>query len=227
MSNCPECGKTLKQNARFCTACGYKIQNDNSFPTAGSATSCGQSYPEGSKFCNHCRSTVQVVPSAPRVIPPATLPNRPEIKKSKPRRRFQFIVITFLALLLLIAHVSYFDFFRESEVKKTLLASYELQPNDTVPIVIEYKNEVHIHIPARQLSEADSLKLYSLENVKPHQAGVQIVKAYDIDFQKTKSFSQDVEVNVNLPAEVKKAGMDFFALHQNEKTGEWTELLTF
>lgn len=100
-------------------------------------------------------------------------------------------------------------------------------PNDTVPIVIEYNNKVHINIPAGQLSAADSLKLYSLENVKPHQAGVQIVKAYDFEFQKTKSFSEDVEVNVDLQAEVKKAGMDFFALHQNEKTGEWTELLTF
>lgn len=227
MSNCPECGMTLKQNARFCTACGYKIQENNSVSAKALCASCGQSYPEGSKFCNHCGNTIEAVSREPRPQQPVILPPRTESKKSKPGRRFRFAAITLLALLLLIAHVSYFDFFREPEVKKTLLASYELLPNDTVPIVVEYNNEVRINIPAGQLSETDSLKLYSLENVKPHQAGVQIVKAYDIEFQKTKSFSEDVEVNVSLPSEVKKAGMDFFALHQNEKTGEWEELLTF
>ena len=227
MSNCPECGMTLKQNARFCTACGYKIQENNSVSAKALCASCGQSYPEGSKFCNHCGNTIEAVSREPRPQQPVVLPPRTESKKSKPGRRFRFAAITLLALLLMIAHVSYFDFFREPEVKKTLLASYELLPNDTVPIVVEYNNEVRINIPAGQLSEADSLKLYSLENVKPHQAGVQIVKAYDIEFQKTKSFSEDVEVNVSLPSEVKKAGMDFFALHQNEKTGEWEELLTF
>lgn len=227
MSNCPECGMILKQNARFCTACGYKIQDNNSVSAKALCASCGQSYPEGSKFCNHCGNTIEAVSREPRHQQPVVLPPRTESKKSKPGRRFRFAAITLLALLLLIAHVSYFDFFEEPEVKKTLLASYELLPNDTVPIVVEYNNEFRINIPAGQLSETDSLKLYSLENVKPHQAGVQIIKAYDIDFQKTKSFSEDVEVNVRLPSEVKKAGMDFFALHQNEKTGEWEELLTF
>lgn len=227
MSNCPECGMKLKQNARFCTACGYKIQDNNSVSAKALCASCGQSYPEGSKFCNHCGNTIEAVSREPRHQQPVVLPPRTESKKSKPGRRFRFAAITLLALLLLIAHVSYFDFFREPEVKKTLLASYELLPNDTVPIVVEYNNEFRINIPAGQLSETDSLKLYSLENVKPHQADVQIVKAYDIEFQKTKSFSEDVEVNVRLPSEVKKAGMDFFALHQNEKTGEWEELLTF
>lgn len=227
MSNCPECGMKLKQNARFCTACGYKIQDNNSVSAKALCASCGQSYPEGSKFCNHCGNTIEAVSREPRHQQPVVLPPRTESKKSKSGRRFRFAAITLLALLLLIAHVSYFDFFREPEVKKTLLASYELLPNDTVPIVVEYNNEFRINIPAGQLSETDSLKLYSLENVKPHQADVQIVKAYDIEFQKTKSFSEDVEVNVRLPSEVKKAGMDFFALHQNEKTGEWEELLTF
>ena len=227
MSNCPECGMKLKQNARFCTACGYKIQDNNSVSAKALCASCGQSYPEGSKFCNHCGNTIEAVSREPRHQQPVVLPPRTESKKSKPGRRFRFAAITLLALLLLIAHVSYFDFFREPEVKKTLLASYELLPNDTVPIVVEYNNEFRINIPAGQLSETDSLKLYSLENVKPHQADVQIVKAYDIEFQKTKSFSEDVEVNVSLPSEVKKAGIDFFALHQNEKTGEWEELLTF
>lgn len=227
MSNCPECGMKLKQNARFCTACGYKIQDNNSVSAKALCASCGQSYPEGSKFCNHCGNTIEAVSREPRHQQPVVLPPRTESKKSNSGRRFRFAAITLLALLLLIAHVSYFDFFREPEVKKTLLASYELLPNDTVPIVVEYNNEFRINIPAGQLSETDSLKLYSLENVKPHQAGVQIVKAYDIEFQKTKSFSEDVEVNVSLPSEVKKAGTDFFALHQNEKTGEWEELLTF
>lgn len=227
MSNCPECGMKLKQNARFCTACGYKIQDNNSVSAKALCASCGQSYPEGSKFCNHCGNTIEAVSREPRHQQPVVLPPRTESKKSKPGRRFRFAAITLLALLLLIAHVSYFDFFREPEIKKSLLASYELLPNDTVPIVVEYNNEFRINIPAGQLSETDSLKLYSLENVKPHQAGVQIVKAYDIEFQKTKSFSEDVEVNVSLPSEVKKAGMDFFALHHNEKTGEWEELLTF
>ncbi len=227
MSNCPECGMKLKQNARFCTACGYKIQDNNSVSAKALCASCGQSYPEGSKFCNHCGNTIEAVSREPRHQQPVVLPPRTESKKSKPGRRFRFAAITLLALLLLIAHVSYFDFFREPEIKKSLLASYELLPNDTVPIVVEYNNEFRINIPAGQLSETDSLKLYSLENVKPHQADVQIVKAYDIEFQKTKSFSEDVEVNVSLPSEVKKAGMDFFALHQNEKTGEWEELLTF
>ena len=155
MSNCPECGMTLKQNARFCTACGYKIQENNSVSAKALCASCGQSYPEGSKFCNHCGNTIEAVSREPRPQQPVVLPPRTESKKSKPGRRFRFAAITLLALLLMIAHVSYFDFFREPEVKKTLLASYELLPNDTVPIVVEYNNEVRINIPAGQLSEAE------------------------------------------------------------------------
>ena len=27
MDKCPKCGKKLKSNAKFCTACGYSIEN--------------------------------------------------------------------------------------------------------------------------------------------------------------------------------------------------------
>jgi hypothetical protein len=149
------------------------------------------------------------------------------VEPVKPKRWLRYIVVTLLALLLLVAHVSYFDFFREPKIKRTLIASYLLQPNDSTPLIIEYGSELKINIPVGQINQSDSLKLYSLENLRPPEAGVKFVKAYDFEFQKTKNFEENVEVNVSLPAETKTEGMDFFALHFNEKNGNWEELLSF
>ena len=231
MSNCPECGMALKQNARFCTACGHRIQQVSIVQKAESSVNlcpdCGWSQPEGSRFCNQCGSTVGGgIQTGSQIIPAQSKPDT-LVEPVKPKRWLRYIVVTLLALLLLVAHVSYFDFFREPEIKRTLIASYLLQPNDSTPLIIEYGSEVRINIPVGQINQSDSLKLYSLENLRPPEAGLQFVRAYDFEFQKTKDFKEDVEVNVSLPAETKTEGMDFFALHFNEKNGNWEELLTF
>lgn len=231
MSNCPDCGIALKQNARFCTACGYRIQQVSIVQKTESSVNlcpdCGWSQPEGSRFCNQCGSAVGGgIQTGSQIIPAQSKPDT-LVEPVKPKRWLRYIVVTLLALLLLVAHVSYFDFFREPEIKRTLIASYLLQPNDSTPLIIEYGSELRINIPVGQINQSDSLKLYSLENLRPPEAGLQFVRAYDFEFQKTKDFKEDVEVNVSLPAETKTEGMDFFALHFNEKSGNWEELLTF
>lgn len=231
MSNCPECGMALKQNARFCTACGHKIYQvspqQRPESTGNICPSCGHGQPKGSRFCNQCGNAMETGILSDSQPPRSQTNSGDKVKTSKSRRLLRYISITLFAIILLVANVSYFDFFREPAIKRTLIASYLLQPNDSTPLIIEYGSELRINIPVGQINQSDSLKLYSLENLRPPEAGLQFVRAYDFEFQKTKDFKEDVEVNVSLTAEAKTEGMNFFALHFNEENGNWEELLTF
>ena len=40
MDKCPKCGKKLKSNAKFCTACGYSIENKETKNNKNSLKRC-------------------------------------------------------------------------------------------------------------------------------------------------------------------------------------------
>ncbi len=48
--NCPKCNKPLREGAKFCTACGQKIE----ITSANSCPKCGYALKEGAKFCTKC-----------------------------------------------------------------------------------------------------------------------------------------------------------------------------
>ena len=60
--NCPKCGKELKPNAKFCGACGTRIEA----PAAGlKCPKCGKELKPGAKFCGGCGTKLEAVPTAP------------------------------------------------------------------------------------------------------------------------------------------------------------------
>lgn len=48
--NCPKCNKPLREGAKFCTACGQKIE----LTSVNSCPKCGYALKEGAKFCTKC-----------------------------------------------------------------------------------------------------------------------------------------------------------------------------
>ncbi len=53
--NCPKCKNALKETAKFCTTCGYKIDMQTGYATKSLACSgCGAPLKEGAKFCTGC-----------------------------------------------------------------------------------------------------------------------------------------------------------------------------
>jgi uncharacterized RDD family membrane protein YckC len=51
--SCPNCGKTVSPEARFCVFCGAQVKKlvkQNALP----CPECGKLIPVGSKYCNHC-----------------------------------------------------------------------------------------------------------------------------------------------------------------------------
>jgi predicted amidophosphoribosyltransferase len=57
MKNCPKCNKELKDTAKFCGGCGYKLPDATAVVETVSGASCpkcGNSLKIGAKFCGKC-----------------------------------------------------------------------------------------------------------------------------------------------------------------------------
>lgn len=52
--NCPKCNKPLREGAKFCTACGQKIEVKVEPATVNACPECGASLKQGAKFCTRC-----------------------------------------------------------------------------------------------------------------------------------------------------------------------------
>jgi len=46
---CPECASPVKDGAKFCAICGFRLSGDYRY-----CTECGSENPAGSKFCHAC-----------------------------------------------------------------------------------------------------------------------------------------------------------------------------
>ncbi len=60
MANCVKCGAPLREGAKFCGACGAKIEAQRF------CTQCGEPLAPGEKFCVQCGAPVDGAPAAPR-----------------------------------------------------------------------------------------------------------------------------------------------------------------
>lgn len=61
MKNCPNCGKEYEENAKFCTYCGTKIENEkasDSFVKTRFCSNCGSKVNENDNNCSMCGSNL-------------------------------------------------------------------------------------------------------------------------------------------------------------------------
>lgn len=212
-----KCGSLLNPDAKFCTVCGKKIE------IAGNADldacSCGAPLLPGARFC--------VVCGAPRLMDQSVQNNqinKEDVPRSK-KRSFRIAIAA--AIMAVVLAGAYFLFLYNPGIKKTLLATYEIIPNDTSETVIQYNDEVSISIPAGQIKVRDTLNLYSVENVDKPEFADDVVRTYDFDFSKTKSFKEEVEVSFTLSKDISEnrisAGQSVYVMYYNEESGQWED----
>ena len=69
--NCPKCNAPTKQDAKFCTGCGFKlVPSSNSLGTSTNCGSCGNPLRPGAKFCTTCGFKVETAPTPLASTPP-------------------------------------------------------------------------------------------------------------------------------------------------------------
>jgi hypothetical protein len=62
--NCPKCNAPTKQDAKFCTGCGFKlVPSTNSSGISASCGGCGNPLRPGAKFCTTCGFKVETISS--------------------------------------------------------------------------------------------------------------------------------------------------------------------
>ena len=72
---CPQCGKDIKDDARFCGNCGWAVPAVPVKPVEQRCTSCGTVPKEGARFCPNCGGAVSAAPAVSTV--PAATPIQP------------------------------------------------------------------------------------------------------------------------------------------------------
>ncbi len=82
--NCPKCNNPLREGAKFCTACGQKIEVT---ATPSTCPQCGYALKVGAKFCTKCGHKLSPVPAAPQqsLAPAAPQPVATTDEKGKLR----------------------------------------------------------------------------------------------------------------------------------------------
>ncbi|MBN1183592.1 MAG: zinc-ribbon domain-containing protein [Bacteroidales bacterium] len=192
-----------------------KTISSGEIPVSGRiCDSCGAELTQNAKFCANCGKAVsQKLPEEKKTKIPA-----------KRKRAGLKVFITFLVLIMISGAVYYFYFYNKG-ITKTLLTSFELLPNDTTELVFNYKDELEIHIPPGQIKEKDSLHLYAMENIDKPEFTEGLLRAYDFDFDITKSFSEDVAVTFSYAtyenSNVIGNGMGVHVMYYNEETESW------
>ena len=58
MANCTKCGAPLREGAKFCGACGAKVEVQRF------CTECGEKLEPGEKFCSYCGTPAEGAPRA-------------------------------------------------------------------------------------------------------------------------------------------------------------------
>jgi len=232
-----DCGVELLPTAKFCTKCGKKVEQK--IESKANLCSCGAELVSNAKFCTKCGKNLGVqVPKENRCVCGAELmPNakfctkcgqqvgvKPALimgpKKPSKKRRNRFIAAA--AVLLVLLGATYFVFFFNSGIKKELLASYEILPNDSTETVISYNDEVTISIPPGTFTQKDSLHLYGVSNIDAPEFADDVVRTYDFDFQNTDKFSKEVEVSFSYKNDI-EAGQSVNIMYYNEETEEWED----
>lgn len=209
------CGANLKSGAKFCVVCGKRISNTVSIPLAIDYCICGKPYHANAKFCVSCGAARSIAK------------HEASSGDSKSEKRHKHVFRNVAAVLLLLGIISavYFVFFYEQGIKKTLLASYQILPNDSSETIITYKDEISIIIPAGQIKSIDTLKLYSVENIDKPEFADDVLRTYDFEFKETHSFNEQVEVVFSYKKDLAQndieLGQSVYIMYYNETSEQW------
>lgn len=227
---CSQCGNPLKQDANFCPKCGSEIKPaiqdvvSNSANTSNAKChNCGMSHEPNLKFCTNCGNSLNDDSLVQTVKTP--------VKRRRGRRVLTCFLILGTLLIMAGGTAYYFLYLKKPSVTKTLIASYLVNPNDSTEILISHGDELTLKIPPGGIKQVDSLYVYSVENMEYPDFVAKVVKVYDFSFRDTRKFDELVEVSVSYSQletdESVNSNQDIYALHYNETSGEWEDLLTF
>ncbi len=139
------------------------------------------------------------------------------------------IIFLFSAGSIIAAAVyGYFHFFRTAAIKKELITSLAVTPNDSSETFLNHKDEIVLKIPRGEIKEVDTLSLYNVLNINKPDFADQLLKTYDFQFKNNRNFKNDVELQISYISEltnrknVKNVTIVFF----NEKQNLWEEVDT-
>lgn len=137
------------------------------------------------------------------------------------------IIILFVSFIL-IATASYFWFFRKKEIKRELIASVYVIPNDTSETKIKILNELELTIPKGELKQPDSLLVFNVMNVTKPENTEDILKVYDFSFGKTNKFKKPLTIEISYEEITggKKIENEkcLHLMSYDEKNNKWSEV---
>lgn len=131
---CPNCGNTLPEDVKFCSACGKEMNDDKKI--------CPQCHSEELKdalYCSKCGYDFsKQVEEKKEVLSRTKLHQKKKNKKKK-----IYIIIAVCVSLLLVATASYFLFFKDNKNKKEPTKTTELKETEKL-ILKENKFEIEV-----------------------------------------------------------------------------------
>lgn len=231
-TNVCQCGSGFENGKKFCTACGMKNPDYNekssSITEATSqvkCTICGKENLHSSKFCIFCGQPMQKPDTSAKETKVINEIQKSHVKPSHKKARATTLII--IVTIILAVAATYFFFFYDQGMKKTLIASFTILPNDTTETIIQHNDELTLIIPKGQVKQADTLDLYAVRNIKKPEFADKVIKTFDFDFRKTKSFDNEVKVIFNFQQEQQrsefKPGCVPYIMYYNEETAQWED----
>lgn len=231
------CGIEFADNKKFCTVCGVKNPNYNkSFSEQAEknkivyCTSCGKEQPADKKFCSICgKNLLKKTNTDLQHFDKSQNSHSFSAKTRKTIKRSSIIITS--SFIIAIGLILYFTFIYKPPIKKTLLTSIAIEPNDTSETVLKYNNELTLIIPKGQIKSKDTLDLYDVENIDKPDFADGIAKTYDFDFKKTTKFSEPVTVEISYAEQVNNGTLSsdqtMFVMYYNEENNQWEDVDVF
>ncbi len=139
------------------------------------------------------------------------------------------IIFMFFAVLIIAAAVfGYFYFFGKEAIKKELITSIEVIPNDSSETILNYKNEIILKFPRSVIKEIDTLFVYNVLNIDKPEFAEQLLKTYDFQFKNAKKFESDVELEMSYKNEIENKNnfKNITLMFFNEKQNSWEHVDT-
>lgn len=144
-------------------------------------------------------------------------------KSKKTWKIFSFVFIFCVGIFLI--YFIYQNFLANEEIKKELLASITIAPNDTADTFINYDNNVKFKIPKGEVEQIDTLDIFNVTNIVKPEFANSLIKTYDFKFRKKNKFNDDVEIEISLSDELKSnSGNSIHLLYYNEEKNTWEDV---
>lgn len=136
------------------------------------------------------------------------------------------IIILFVTCLIAVT-AAYFWFFRNKEIKRELIASVYVIPNDTSETIIKILNELTFTIPKGELKHPDSFYVFNVLNATKPENTEDLLKVYDFSFGKTNKFKNPLTVEISYGELTDKISGNENCLHlmsYDEKINKWSDV---